>query len=77
MQHTLQAMSGAATSVRVSRDTLAELERVQRALHTKTADATIREVLKLQRGAIIRRMSGSLRGRVTPFGEADRIDGDR
>ncbi len=70
-------MSSSATSVRVSRDTLAELERAQRALHTKTADATIREILKLQRGALIRSLSGSLKGRVTRFTEADRIDSDR
>ncbi len=70
-------MSASATTVRVSRDTLAELERFQRALHTKTADETIREVLKLQRGTVIQRLSGSLRGRVSRFTEADRIDTDR
>ncbi len=70
-------MSAGATTVRVSRDTLSELERVQRALQTETADETIREVLKLQRGAIIHRLSGSLRGKVSRFSEADRIDRDR
>lgn len=67
----------AATSVRVSRETLAELERFQRALRTATADETIRAVLKMQRAAVIGRLSGSLRGRVTRFGEADRLDSDR
>lgn len=70
-------MNAGATTVRVSRDTLSELERVQKALRTRTADETIREVLKLQRGAIIRRLSGSLRGKVSRFSEADRIDSDR
>jgi hypothetical protein len=67
----------AATTVRVSRDTLAELERVQRALQTTTADETIRAVLKMQRAALIDRLSGSLRGRVSRFREADRLDSDR
>jgi hypothetical protein len=66
-----------ATTVRVSRDTLAELERFQRALQTETADETIRAVLKMQRAALIDRLSGSLKGQVTPFREADRLDSDR
>lgn len=70
-------MSAAATTVRVSRDTLVELERFQKALGTKSADDTIREILKLQRGALIQRLAGSLRGRVSRFTEADRIDRDR
>lgn len=73
----MQSMDSPATSVRVSRDTLAELERFQRALRTHSADETIREVLKLQRTAVIDRLAGSLRGRVTRFTEADRIDSDR
>lgn len=77
MQYTIFSMSAPATSVRVSRDTLSELERFQKALRTKTADETIREVLKLQRAAVIGRLSGSLRGRVRRFTEADRIDSDR
>ena len=70
-------MTAGATTVRVSRDTLDELERFQRVLRTKTADETIREVLKLQRAAVIARLSGSLRGKITRFNEADRIDSDR
>ncbi len=66
-----------ATSVRVSRDTLAELERFQRALHTTTADETIRAVLKLHRAVLIDSLGGSLRGRVGRFHEADRIESDR
>jgi hypothetical protein len=69
-------MSSASTTVRVSRDTLAELERFQRALGTTSVDETIREILKLQRAAVIERLSGSLRGRVSQFTEADRIDSD-
>lgn len=75
-QYTAASMNASATTVRVSRDTLSELERFQKALRTKTADETIREVLKLQRATVIGRLSGSLRGRVTRFAEADRIDTD-
>lgn len=67
----------AATTVRVSRDTLAELERFQAAFETRTIDETIRAVLRLQRRAIIGKLSGSLKGRVTRFRESDRIDADR
>ena len=79
MQYTAYkvAMSAGATTVRVSRDTLDELARFQRALRTKTADETIREVLKLQRAAVIARLSGSLRGKITRFTEVDRLDSDR
>ena len=76
--HTIYSirMSGT-TTVRVSRVTIAELERFQRALQTATVDETIRAVLRLQRAAVIGRLSGSLRGRVTRFREADRLDSDR
>ena len=70
-------MGAAVTTVRVSRDTLAELERFQAALGTKTSDATIREILRLQRRTILKRLSGSLKGKVSRFEEVDRIDSDR
>jgi len=70
-------MATAATTVRVSPETLQELQRVQDSLGTKTADETIREILKLQRAVILKRLAGSLRGRVSRFSEADRFDSDR
>jgi hypothetical protein len=66
-----------ATTVRVSRDTLAELERFQQALQTATADETIRTVLKMHRAVLIDRLSGSLRGQVGRFKETDRLDSGR
>jgi len=78
MRYTVYDMrTSEATTVRVSRDTLAELERFQRARRTATADETIRAVLKLHRAALIDRLSGSLKGRVTRFRAADRLDTDR
>ncbi len=72
-----ESMGASSITVRLSRHTKAELERLQKALGTTTVDETMREVLKMQRRTVIRRLSGSLRGRVRPFSEADRVDGDR
>jgi hypothetical protein len=69
-------MVEAITTVRVSRETLDELERFQRALQTRTADETIRAVFKLHRQVVIQRLSGSLRGKITRFTDRDRIDSD-
>jgi hypothetical protein len=64
------------TSVRVSRSTLSELERFQKALQTKTADATIHTLLALKRRELIAAVYGSAKG-VKPFRESDRLDSDR
>lgn len=68
-------MSGAVTTVRVSRETLDELGRFQRALKTKTADETIRRIMRIKRKELIDEAYGRLKGKVTPFREADRLDG--
>lgn len=70
-------MTTGGTTVRVSKDTLEELERFQQALATSSMDQTIREILKLQRAAVISRMGGSMKGKLSPFSEEDRIDSDR
>jgi hypothetical protein len=56
-----------ATTVRVSRATLAELKRFQRALQTSTADETLRAILKMPRASLLERLSGSVKGQVTRF----------
>jgi hypothetical protein len=66
-----------ATTVRVSRETRAELERFQRAFRTATVDETIRAIPRRQRAALVDGLSGSLRGRGSPFRESDRFDSDR
>jgi hypothetical protein len=68
-------MTAVATSVRVSRETLSELERFQSALKTRTLDETIRSLLALKRKELIAQIYGSARG-VRPFREADRLDTD-
>ena len=70
-------MGAAVTTVRVSRETVAELERFQAALGTKTTDETIREVLRLQRRVVLDRLAGSLKGKLRRFEEGDRLDSDR
>jgi hypothetical protein len=67
-------MSAAATTVRVSRETLDELGRFQRALKTRTADETIRAIMRIRRKELVDRAYGGLRGKVSAFTEADRLD---
>lgn len=49
--------------------------RFQRALKTKTADETIRRIMRIKRKELIDEAYGRLKGKVTPFREADRLDG--
>jgi len=69
-------MASATTTVRVSRATLSELDRFQRALQTRTVDETIQSLLGLRRKELISRLYGSARVS-KPFEESDRIDADR
>ncbi len=69
-------MTSAVTSIRVSRSTVSELERFRKALNAKTADETIRSLLKLRRRELISQVYGSAR-LSTPFRESDRLDADR
>lgn len=68
-------MAAAVTSVRVSRETLREIERLQAVFRTKTADATIRKLIKDRRSRALDRLQGSWPG-VSPFTEADRLGSD-
>jgi hypothetical protein len=67
-------MGGPTTTVRVSRETLDELERFQRILKTRTADETIRAIMRIKRKELVDRAYGGLRGRVSAFTEADRLE---
>jgi hypothetical protein len=68
------SMSGADTSVRVSRGTLQELERLRVTLHARTADETIRRLIRERRSRALGRISGIGKGVVTRFTEGDRLD---
>ena len=63
----------AVTSVRVSRDTLRDLEHLQGVFRTRTADETIRRLLRERRSRALDKLQGSW-GNVGPFTEADRIE---
>lgn len=69
-------MAIAISSVRVSRDTLSELERFQHALGSKSLDETIRTLLATKRKELVAQIYGSARG-MRPFRESDRLDSDR
>jgi hypothetical protein len=66
-------MAAADTSVRVSRQTLEELERLREVFHTRSADATIRKLVRERRSRALQRMLGSGRGGISRFTEEDRI----
>jgi hypothetical protein len=70
-----RAMASAETSVRVSRQTLGELERFQAALGARTLDEAISSLLALKRKQLIAQIYGSARG-IGRFREPDRIDTD-
>ena len=61
-----------ATTVRVSRDTLRMLEKFRDKLNVESLDEAIRTLILRHRKAVIDRMFGLDRGRLTPFTEEDR-----
>lgn len=67
-------MSGAETSVRVSRETLRELERLRVTFEARTAEETIRKLIRERRSRALDRLIGSGKGVLRPFSEADRLD---
>ena len=66
-------MASAESSVRVSRQTLMELERLRQIFHTRTADETILKLVRERRSRALGRMLGSGKGVVSSFTEEDRI----
>jgi hypothetical protein len=69
-------MASADTSVRVSRETLKELERLREVFHTRSADETIRKLVRERRSRALDWIVGSGKGVVSPFTEEDRLDSD-
>ncbi len=65
-------MSALTTTVRVSPETVRELERFRETLHTRTADETIRALMRLKSREVLRATRGIDRGRLSPFREEDR-----
>jgi hypothetical protein len=67
-------MEAANTSIRVSRETVRELERLRAVLQTQTLDETVRKLIRERRAAALSRMFGSGKGRVKRFTEDDRLE---
>lgn len=63
----------ATTSVRVSRETLRELEHLQKVFRARTADETIQTLVRERRKKVLERLQGSWKG-LGPFTEADRLE---
>lgn len=76
MRHAV-GMAVGDTSIRVSRATLEDFSRLQRAMGAKTADEALQSLMRKTRRQLIAAVFGIDRGRIRPFTEADRIDSDR
>ncbi len=66
------ALAGSDTTVKVSRNTLSELERLREEFNAKSIDETLRALIRERRRKILAAVFGSDKGRLTPFSEADR-----
>jgi predicted CopG family antitoxin len=62
----------ATTTVKVSRTTLAELEKLRDKLQTRSLDDAIKALIKKHRQEVLRDAFGSDRGKIKPFAESDR-----
>ena len=66
---------GSATTVKVSRTTLGELEKLRDKLRARSLDDAIRALIKRHRHEVhevLRKALGADRGRIRPFTEEDR-----
>jgi hypothetical protein len=69
-------MAAAETSVRVSRETLKDLDRLREVFHTRSADETIRKLVRERRSRALDRIFGSGQEIDSPFTEEDRRESD-
>jgi hypothetical protein len=67
-------MSGADSSVRVSRETLRDLEQIRVAFNVRTAEDAIRKLIRERRSRALDRLIGSGKGKLRRFTEADRLE---
>lgn len=70
----MESMSGADSSIRVSHETVRDLERLRQAFQTDSAEQTIQKLIRERRSAALSRMLGSGKGRIRPWTEADRLE---
>ncbi len=65
-------MAASDTTVKISRNTLSELERLREEFNAKSIDETLRALIRERRRKLFATVFGSDEGRVTPFSEAGR-----
>lgn len=63
---------GSATTVKVSRTTLTELEKLRDKLKARSLDDAIRALIRKHRHEVLREALGADRGRIRSFTEEDR-----
>ena len=67
-------MPTADSSIRVSHETVRDLERLRQVFHTRTTEDTLRKLIRERRSAALWRVLGSGKGRLRPFTEAERLE---
>ena len=65
-------MASSDTTVKISRDTLSDLERLKEELEAKSLDETVRVLIKGHRRRLLAGAFGVDKGKVKPFTEEDR-----
>jgi hypothetical protein len=60
------------TTVKVSKETVRQLSSLQKGLHTRTLEETIRVLLRKHRKELLDEAFGADRGKITGFSEGDR-----
>lgn len=60
--------------MRVSRETLRDLEQIRVAFNVRTADEAIRKLIRERRSRALDRLFGSGKGKLHRFTEADRLE---
>ncbi len=69
--------SMSATTMRLSKRTLRELENLKEKLGAETLEAVIQHLLQERRRRVIRSVFGKDAGKISPFTEVDRGEGRR
>ena len=63
-----------ATTIKVSKSTLQDLERLKRRLKTRSLEETISRLVRERRKLLLEDLFGADKGKLTPFTERDRTE---
>lgn len=66
------ALAASDTTVKISRNTLSELERLREEFSARSIDETLRTLIRERRRRLLANVFGSDKGRVSSFTEEDR-----